>query len=95
VNTVALTLAGSGEEANAAAKGLIESAEATGNPWARTLLLAYGVAFRDADPLRALDSQRRGLVLSQDSGNRLTESNLAVALARTEAEHGDRLAAPD
>jgi hypothetical protein len=35
---------------------------------------AVGVAFREADPVRALDAFRRGLVIAQDSGNRFTES---------------------
>ena len=34
---------------------------------------AYGFAFRDADPVRALEALRRGLVIAQDSGNRLIE----------------------
>jgi hypothetical protein len=33
-------------------------------------LLAFGMAFRDADPARALDALCRGLVIAQDSGNR-------------------------
>ncbi len=38
----------------AAANGLIDVAEATHNPCALSLaLLAYGLAFRDADPARA------------------------------------------
>ena len=74
----------------AAADGLIEAAEATGNPYVLSLaLLAYGYAFRDADPVRALDALRRGLVIAQDSGNRANESHLAASLARLEAEHGD------
>ena len=41
----------SGDEAMAAANGLIDAAEATRNPWALSFaLLAYGIAFRDADP---------------------------------------------
>ena len=67
----ALALAGSGGEAMDSADGLIEAAEATGNPlllaWA---LGAYGVAFRDADPVGALNALGRGLVIAQDSGNR-------------------------
>ena len=52
---VALTIAGSGEEAMAAANGLIDAAEATRNPCVLSFaLLAYGFAFRDADPDRAL-----------------------------------------
>ena len=80
----------------AAANGLIDAAEATDNPFALSFaLLAYGFAFRDADPVRALDALRRGLVIAQDSGNRAIESHLAVVLARLEAEHGDPLAAFD
>ena len=38
---------------------------------------------------------RRGVVIAQDSGNRVNESHLAPSLARLEAEHGDPLAALD
>ena len=49
---VALAIAGSGDEAMAAANGLIDAAEATRNPFALSFaLLAYGFAFRDADPV--------------------------------------------
>jgi tetratricopeptide (TPR) repeat protein len=92
----ALSLAGSGEEAMDCADGLIEAAEATGNPallaWA---LGAYGAAFGDADPVGALNALGRGLVIAQDSGNRMFASVLALFLARLEAEHGDTLAALD
>ena len=93
---VALSAAGSGGEAMDSADGLIEAAEATGNPsvlaWA---LWAYGSAFRDADPVGALDALGRGLVIAQDSGNRTIASILANGLALLEAEHGDTLAAFD
>ena len=80
----------------AAATGLIEAAEATRNPYALSFaLLAYGFAFRDADPDRALEAMRRGLVIAQDSGNRCNETHLAASLARLEAEYGDPLAALD
>jgi hypothetical protein len=93
---VTLAVAGAGEEARAAANGLIEAAEATHNPYAlANALRAYGSAFRDADPARALEALRRGLVIAQDSGNRFVESQLATALSRLEAEHGDPLAALD
>jgi predicted ATPase len=93
---VALMLAGAGEEARAAANGLIDAAEATHNPFALVLALhAYGLAFRDADPAVAQEALRRGLVIAQDSGNRYVESNLAADLSRLEAEHGDPLAALD
>src|SRR5271155_70330 len=94
--TVALTVAGCGEEARAAANGLIEVAEATGNPAALSFALsAYGYAFGDADPAAALDAQRRGLMIAQESGNRNTETRIAGSLARLEAENGDPLAALD
>ena len=87
---VALSVAGCGGEAMDSAGGLIEAAEATRNPhvlaWALT---AYGFAFRDADPVGALNALGRGLVIAQDSGNRAHASALAAVLARLEAEHGD------
>ena len=96
VLVAALTFARAGAEARAAANGLIDAAEATRNPWALSLALyAYGRAFRDADPARARDAVRRGLVIAQDSGNRFTESLLANTVSRLEAEHGDPLAALD
>jgi predicted ATPase len=92
----ALTFAGCGEEARAAATGLIEVAEASHNPFALSLALhAYGLAFRDGDPAGALEALRRCLVIARDSGNRWTESMMATTLSRVEAEHGDPLAALD
>ncbi len=52
-------------------------------------------AFRDADPVAALNALGRGLVIAQDSGNRTIASVLANNLAQLEAEHGDTLAAFD
>ena len=93
---VALAVARSGGEAMDSTDGLIEAAEATGNPhvlaWA---LFAYGVAFRDADPVRALHALVRGLVIAQDSGNRAHASALTTGLALLEAEHGDTVSAFD
>jgi predicted ATPase len=93
---VALALAGSGGEAMDCADGLIEAAEATGNPsllaWA---LGAYGAAFRDADPVGALNALGRGLVIAQDSGHRAGASLLAQILAPLEAEYGDPVSAFD
>jgi predicted ATPase/class 3 adenylate cyclase len=92
----ALAVAGSGGEAMDAADGLIEAAEATSNPFfLASALAAYGLAFRDADPVGALDALRRGLVIAQDSGNRANVSALAEFLARLEAEHGDTVSAFD
>jgi predicted ATPase len=91
-----LTMAGAAEEARAVANGLIDAAEATQNPYALACaLFAYGNAFGSADPARALEALRRGLVIAQDSGNRFLESLLAAGLSRLEAEHGDPLAALD
>jgi len=92
----ALMAAGAGDEARAAANGLIDAAEATHNPFAlASALLAYGFAFGDADRVRALEALRRGLAIAQDSGNRMVECNLATGLSRLEPEHGDALAALD
>ncbi|MGO9349429.1 MAG: hypothetical protein ACLP3C_00720 [Mycobacterium sp.] len=89
-----LNIAGSPDGAMAAAKGLIDAAEATRNPVALAFaLLAYGFAFRDADPDRARKALHRGLAIAQDSANRDTETHLAATLARLEAKSGDPLAA--
>jgi predicted ATPase len=93
---VALAVAGSGGEAMDYADGLIEAAEATGNPSVLAFaLFAYGSAFRDADQVGALDALGRGLVIAQDSGNRAHASVLATALARLEAEQGGTVSAFD
>jgi predicted ATPase len=91
-----LTIAGRRDEAMAAASGVIEAAEATGNPYVLSFaLLTYGLAFHDADPDRALGALRRGLVIARDSGNRANESHVAANLCLVEAEHGDPQAALD
>ena len=93
---IALTLAGSYDEAMAAATSLIDAAKATDNPGVISLALyAHENAFRDADPVASLDALRRVLVIAQDSGNRYTESLLAASLCRLEAVYGDPLVAFD
>ena len=93
---IALKIAGSEDEAMAATKGLIDAAEATRNPFVLSYaLFAYGTAFLDADPDRAREAMRRGVVIAQDSGNRTFETHLASRLAELEAQHGDPLAALD
>ena len=83
-------------EAMDSADGLIEAAEATGNPHLLAFALAaHGVAFRDADPVGALNALGRGLVIAQDSGNCLDAASLTPFLARLEAEHGDTVSAFD
>jgi hypothetical protein len=92
----ALTMAGYGEEARAAATGLIDTAEVTRNPFVLShALYIHGFAFRDADPAAARDALRRGLVIARDSGSRNIETVLASVLSAVEAEHGDPLAALD
>jgi predicted ATPase len=92
----ALAAAGCGGEAMDCADGLIEAAEATGNPTMLAVALwAYGLAFRDADPVGALNALGRGLVIAQDSGDRSRASGLASGLALLEAEHGDTVSAFD
>ena len=91
-----LTVTGCFDDAMAAANGLIDAAEATGNPHALSFALhAYGWAIHDADPVRSLVALRRGLVIAQDSGNRANQSHLAANLCLFAAEHGDPLAAFD
>ena len=93
---IALSITGSDDDAMAAANGLIDDAEVTGNPFALSWALgAYGLAFQRADPVRSLAALRRGLAIAQDSGNRFAESTSAYEAARLEAEHGDPLAAFD
>jgi tetratricopeptide (TPR) repeat protein len=84
-----LTVAGADEEAMITADGLIDAAEAIPNPCGLAYaLLAYGWVFRDADTDRALEAQRRALAIAQDSGNRLIETQLLMALSGVAARHG-------
>ena len=90
-----LTATGSHDDAMAAANGLIDAAEATGNPCVLSFALhAYGWAVHHADPVRSLAALRRGLAIAQDSGNRANQTNLATNLCLF-AEHDDPLAAFD
>ncbi len=72
---VALVIAGCGEEAMAAADGLIDAAEATRNPFVLSFaLLAYGLP--SATPIPSARSRpcAGALVIAQDSGNRFIET---------------------
>jgi hypothetical protein len=92
----ALAVAGCDGEAMDSAEGLIEAAEATGNPlFLSEALAGYGLAFRDVDRVGALNALGRGLVIAQESGNRAGATALAPFLARLEAEHGDTVSAFD
>lgn len=93
---VALAAAGSTDEARVTADGLIEAAEASGNPSVLAYaLVACGYAFRETDPDRALEAWRRSVLIAQDSGNRLWETQFSSWVAGLEAQHGDRVAALD
>jgi predicted ATPase len=92
----ALFASGSTDEARVAANGLIDAAEAIGNPWVLAYVLnVCGVTFRDTDPDPALEAMRRGVLTAHDSGNRLYETAFSYWLAGSEAEYGDRVAALD
>ncbi|HEY6574783.1 MAG TPA: NB-ARC domain-containing protein, partial [Mycobacterium sp.] len=93
---LSLAMAGSMDEAITATKGLVDAAEATHNPHTLSFgLLACGFAFRDAEPKRAIETLRRGLVTAEDSGNRGNETHLLANLFRLEYVHGDPLDALD
>ena len=93
---IGLALTGSAEDAMGAANGLIDAAEASGNPYVLAWALhAYGLAVRGDDPVGSFAAGRRGLVIAQDSGNRVALSSLAASLCQFAAEHGDPLAALD
>jgi predicted ATPase/class 3 adenylate cyclase len=92
----ALVIAGCGEEAMAVADGLLDAAEMTANPYALSnALISEGLAFRDADPMHALDALRRGVAIARHSGNRFNETNSANVLSDLETQHGDPLVALD
>ncbi|OBH92085.1 cyclase [Mycobacterium sp. E2733] len=93
---MALTIRGPSEEASAIVDDLVNAAQATRNPAALCYaLLAAGFALRDVDPSRALASLRQALALSQESGNRTSETHTAAVLCRVESKYGDPLAALD
>jgi predicted ATPase len=92
----ALAAFGSTDEAIAAANGLIDAAEAIGNPWVLSYaLFAWGFAFRVADPSRAVEAFRRGVQVAHDSGNRFFETQFSYWMSGTEAQYGDPAATLD
>lgn len=93
---MALTIRGASEEAEAIVDDLVNAARATRNPAALCYaLLAEGFALRDVEPSCALRALRHGLALSQESGNRTSETHTAAVLCRVEPQYGDPLAALD
>jgi tetratricopeptide (TPR) repeat protein len=96
----ALTWSDRTEEALSVAPRLIELADTTTNPFvASYALMTYGMVCSADDPLRALDALRRGLKIAKDTGNRSSETYLAMTLAMTlnriEGEAPDRLSPLD
>ncbi|MCV7243167.1 hypothetical protein H7J83_10485 [Mycobacterium mantenii] len=92
----AVEVCGSTDEAMVTANGLIDAAEAIGNPWVLAYaLFAWGYAFRDTNPDSALDALRRVVPIAQDSGNRFYETQFSYWLCVLEAEHGDPIATLD
>jgi predicted ATPase len=90
------TVAGMTDDALAAAEGLIDLAERTGNAHAMSFaLMACGFAYRETAPVRALEALHRGLVIAHENGVSVNESFIAMTLGPLEAEHGDPLAALD
>jgi len=84
------------DEAMAITEGLLDKVEATGNPSALAYaLLAYGVAFRNVDPVGSLAATRRSLRIAQGHGISASESIQAMTLSKLETDHGDRIAALD
>jgi hypothetical protein len=82
-----LAFAGLFDEARSAADGLIEAGIASDNPFMHTFAIAaYGYCLSSAGSERDLALCRQGLALAQDSGNRYSETTLAMTLARLEAE---------
>ena len=90
---MALDAVGSFDEAIEAANGLIDAAEATGNPYViASALHSYGWAVHDADPSGSLAALRRGLSIAHDSGNSATVTHLSANMCLVQAEHGEALA---
>jgi tetratricopeptide (TPR) repeat protein len=72
---LALATAGEKDEAILTAKDFLMVAEETDNPnIASYALLAYGLAYHDADPGASYDAHRKGMQIAVDSGNRQIES---------------------
>jgi hypothetical protein len=93
---MALSLAGSQDEAIAVADGLIATAESTRNPHSLSqALLTIGVLCRVTDPPRAMETLGQSLEVARASGNQFNESHIAVVLSQLETLYGAPEAAFD
>ncbi|HEY2086748.1 MAG TPA: adenylate/guanylate cyclase domain-containing protein [Mycobacterium sp.] len=81
---------GEGDEARAASQGLLAAADAAGSPsTACFALLAYGLAYHDADAAAAYDALTQALTIARESGNRQMESASASTVLLVAATHRD------
>ncbi len=85
-----LPMAGRAEEAMAIAEETLAAARANANPFLiANALGGYGLAFAQADPLRALGVLREGLLYTQQHRLPMFEMTIARSAALLEAAHGD------
>ncbi len=86
---LALATAGAKDEAMSTAKHFPAIAAETDNPnLASYALLAYGLAYHDADPRASKDAHLKGMQIAMDSGNRQVESYHAGNLSWLAGSHG-------
>ena len=89
---MALIFTGARDEAVAASEGLLAAADATNNPAVACFaLFAHGMAWRDANPVAAYETLRRGVTIAQETHNRLVETWVAEALSSMAVRHGDAM----
>jgi predicted ATPase len=74
-------LGGHGDQARALVADVVAATEQRGNPAAHArALLAWAMAWRDADPTAAMAALRRGLDIASGTGNAAFESYLQILL---------------
>jgi hypothetical protein len=79
-----------GEEARAIADETLSTARRHGNPmFIAYAMWAYGRAYMETDPARAMDSLREGLDYAQVHRVAIMEANIARHAAAVEAVHGE------
>lgn len=91
---ICLAVAGRHAEAIPLTDELVAAAEATHNPYVLSYaLLACAIGLFYADPVRAVEANRRGLELAESTGNRGNATYLLSMVARLETRHGDPIEA--
>jgi predicted ATPase/class 3 adenylate cyclase len=82
-------LAGRDDEARPLVADVVVATEQRANPAALVqALMAYSMAWRDADPTAAMAALRRGLDIAGGSGNAAFASYLQILLAEIDIAHG-------